>query len=371
MMKAIALQAGTSNIQIITDYPEPAIASPDEVKIQVLEVGICGTDREEAAGGRAQAPAGKNQLVIGHEMVGRVVAVGSAVTRVAAGDTALFTVRRGCGECLPCRMNRPDMCQTGRFTERGIWGADGYQTQFVVDKEQYVVRIPPEIQEAGVLAEPASIVEKAIDEAVRIQMARLPGALATPKWLDGRRCLVAGLGPVGLLGALILRLSGAEVYGLDVVDPGSPRPQWLAHIGGSYVDGRSIPPDQLDTRLPPFDLVVEATGIASLEFNLLDALNYDGIYVPTGIPGGDRPLQLDGAELIRSLVLKNLLMVGSVNASRDHYEMAVDHLAEANQRWPGWVGRLITARVPLAGSADALHQHASDEIKTVIDWNGV
>ena len=91
--------------------------------------------------------------------------------------------------------------------------------------------------------------------------------------------------------------------------------------------------------------------------------------MPTGIPGGDRPLQLDGAELIRSLVLKNLLMVGSVNASRDHFQMAVDHLAEADRRWPGWVQRLITARVPLAGFDAALHQHTPDEIKNVIDWS--
>jgi threonine dehydrogenase-like Zn-dependent dehydrogenase len=155
---------------------------------------------------------------------------------------------------------------------------------------------------------------------------------------------------------------------LDVVDPNSVRPQWLTHIGGKYVDGRNVPADQIETHFPPLDLIVEATGIADLEFNLLDALGQDGIYVPTGIPGGDRPLQLDGAELMRALVLKNLCMVGSVNAARDHFQMAVEHLFEANLRWPGWIPRLITGRKPLEEYAGALQHHDPDEIKTVIAW---
>jgi threonine dehydrogenase-like Zn-dependent dehydrogenase len=367
-MKAIVLKPGTTSVRLIDDFPEPKISSPDEVKIKIIEVGICGTDREEVSGGRAMAPVGQNLLVIGHEMFGQVVAVGEAVKRVKAGDFAVFTVRRGCGQCLPCLMNRPDMCETGKFTERGIWGQDGYQTQFVVDHEQYVVRIPAELRSAGVLVEPTSVVEKAIDEAMRLAFARQPDALANPEWLFGRPCLVAGLGPIGLLAALVLRLRGAEVYGLDIVDPASARPQWLAAIGGKYVDGRNVPAGKALPALIPMDLIIDATGVPSLEFNLLDALNYDGVYVLTGIPGGDRPLQLAGAELIRSLVLRNLLMVGSVNAARDHFQMAVDDLSNAALRWPGLLPRLITGHFPLAQYLDALEQHNPQEIKSVIDW---
>ena len=120
----------------------------------------------------------------------------------------MFTVRRGCGECLPCMMNRSDMCLTGRYQERGIWGMDGYQTEYAVDTEQYIVRVPAELEAVGVLTEPLSVAEKAIDESVRLQAARLPEAAATPNWLYGRRCLVAGLGPIGLLAALALAPSG-------------------------------------------------------------------------------------------------------------------------------------------------------------------
>ena len=368
-MKAIALTPGTKKL-LLVDRPEPSIAAPDEVKVQVLRVGICGTDREEAAGGRARAPEGRQDLVIGHEMFGRVVAVGEAVTRVSPDDYAVFTVRRGCGACLPCAMNRSDMCHTGGYHERGIWGLDGYQTEFVVDKEQYLVRVPPDLEPIGVLSEPLSVAEKAIDESLRLQFARLPDAAATPDWLFGRRCLVAGLGPIGLLAALALRLRGAEVYGLDVVDADTARPQWLAGIGGHYVDGRKMPADRVDDKLGSMDLILEATGVPALAFNLLDALAPNGVYVLTGIPGGDRPLQIPGAELIRQLVLDNQVMVGSVNAARDHFQMAVDDLVRAHLRWGDHVARLITHRYPFTDFEEALGQHPADAIKIVVEWTG-
>lgn len=366
-MKAIANITGTPTLALV-ERPEPSLNSDEEVKLQVLRVGICGTDREEAAGGRSSPPAGKKELVIGHEMLGRVVEVGKSVGRVAVGDLAVFTVRRGCGKCLPCLMNRPDMCQTGDYTERGIWGLDGFQTEFVVDKEQYVVQVPANLEAMGVLCEPLSVAEKAIDEAGRIQAARLPDAPARLDWLHGRPCLVAGLGPIGLLAALILRLHGAEVYGLDVVDDGTARPAWLEHIGGKYIDGRQVPPDKLDDTLGQIDLIVEAAGVASLEFNLLDALGQNGVYSLTGIPGGDRPLTLNGADLIRQLVLYNQVLVGSVNAARDHFQMAVDDLTQAQLLWGDHVTKLITHHYANTDFDPALHQHPTDEIKAVIEW---
>jgi threonine dehydrogenase-like Zn-dependent dehydrogenase len=132
-MKAIAIVPGTAGSRLV-ERPEPSITTQDEVKVRMVRVGICGTDREEVSGGRAQAPDGATELVIGHEMLGQVVSVGSCVTRVKPGDYAVFTVRRGCGECACCVMNRADMCQTGRHRERGIRGLDGYQTEYAVDQ---------------------------------------------------------------------------------------------------------------------------------------------------------------------------------------------------------------------------------------------
>ncbi len=367
-MKAIAVESGTTNVHLV-DRQEPSLKTPTDVKVRILRVGICGTDREEASGGRSHPPANTTDLIMGHEMLGTVIDVGKNVTRVKPGDLAVFTVRRGCGKCLPCLMNRSDMCQTGEFTERGIWGRDGYETEYVIDDEQFVVRLPAGLEPVGVLTEPTSVVEKAIDEAVRIQTSRLPDALATPDWLFGKRCLIAGLGPIGLLGATVLALRGAEVYGLDVVDKTTARPQWLAAIGGRYVDGRTIPADKVDDIIGPMDLILEAAGIASLDFDLLDALATNGVYVLTGIPGGDRPMQISGAALMRKLVLRNQVIVGSVNASRDHFGMAVRDLTMADLRWSGHLPRLITHRYPAADFARAFGVHPTDEIKAVVEWS--
>ncbi len=367
-MKSIAIVPGTNTIRVV-DRPEPRLSGDDEIKVKVLQVGICGTDREEAAGGRSLAPAGKSELVIGHEMIGQVLETGPAVTRVKPGDFAVFTVRRGCEKCLPCRMNRSDMCTTGEFTERGIWGEDGYQAEIVIDKEQYAVRIPPHIAETGVLTEPMSIVEKAIAEAISVQTVRLPDALSMPNWLFGRRCLVAGLGPVGLLGALALELRGAKVYGLDIVDEQSSRPAWLRAIGGTYIDGRKVSADKINGTTGPMELILEAAGISKLDFDLMDSLATNGIYALTGIPGGNRPIEISGSEVMRKLVLRNQLIFGSVNAARDHFQMAVNDLAIAAATHGTLVGQLITHRHPYEEFLSAFRNHPADEIKTVIEWS--
>ena len=366
-MKAIAIVPGTAGSRLV-ERPEPSITTQDEVKVRMVRVGICGTDREEVSGGRAQAPDGETELVIGHEMLGQVVSVGSSVTRVMPGDYAVFTVRRGCGECACCVMNRADMCQTGKYRERGIRGLDGYQTEYAVDQEQYVVRVPTELEPVGVLMEPLSVVEKAIDEALRVQIVRCPDAATTPDWFHGRRCLVAGLGPVGLLAAMVLRLRGGAVYGLDVVDSNTARPKWLGGIGGNYIDGREVPADQVEKKIGSMDFILDASGIAELEFNLLDALALNGIYVLTGIPGGDRPLQIPGAELIRQLVLEKQVKLGSVNAARGHFQMAADDLAQAHLRWGAQIASLITHRYSWSQLAGLMDQHQPDAIKEVIEW---
>lgn len=366
-MKAIALVPGTARVRVV-ERPEPAVTAADEVKARVVRVGLCGTDRDEASGGRAEAPAGREDLVLGHEMLGEVVEVGDAVTRFRPGDLCVFTVRRGCSRCLPCGMNRSDMCATGAYRERGIRGLDGFLADYVVDQERYAVRIPLEIAEIGVLTEPLSVVEKAIHEALRIQFARLPAAAEAPDWLHGRRCLVAGLGPVGLLAAMVLRIHGAEVCGLDVVDPASARPRWLEEIGGRYVDGREYPPERFRREIGPMELLFEATGAPRLAFNLLETLGLNGIYILTGIPAGEQVSPIPAAELIRDLVLDNQVMMGSVNAARGHFQLAVDDLVRAFDRWGEHVAHLITHRHPPGETGAALAEHPEDEIKAVVEW---
>lgn len=366
-MKAIALIPGTKNVYL-TDRPSPRVASSDEVKVKVISIGICGTDREEAAGGRSTAPPGSKELVIGHEMFGRVVEVGPDVKTVNIGDYGLFSVRRPCGICFPCSVNRADMCLSGNYKERGIKELDGYQAEYVLDKEQYFIKIPPEIRSIGVLTEPTSIGIKAIEESIAIQSVRLPMERNDEDWIKGKRCLIAGLGPIGLLVGLDLALRGAVIYGLDIVEPASYRVKWLEHIGGTYIYGKKTNTEDIDDKFGAMDLIFEATGAPKLEFNLLDALGYNGIYVITGIPGGDKTIEIQGAELIRRLVLKNQVMIGSVNAAPKHFAGAVDTLGKAYDKWGDHVEKLITHRFPVNDFKMPLQSHLSDEIKSVIEW---
>ena len=222
-------------------------------------------------------------------MFGQVVDVGRTVTLVKPGDYAVFTVRRGCGTCRPCGIDRSDMCRTGLYAERGIWGLDGYQTEFVVDREPFVVRVAPELDAVALLAGPSRWRKRRFQQPStsnslgcrtwRPRSTGSPGnAASSPDWAQSvcsRRCRCACVMPT--------------CEGLDVVDAATARPRWLNRIGGHYVDGRKVtsqhPIDQIGT----FDVIVEATGIATLEFDLLDALATNGVYAVTGIPAGDRP----------------------------------------------------------------------------------
>jgi threonine dehydrogenase-like Zn-dependent dehydrogenase len=366
-VRAIAIVPGSAGARAV-ERPEPRIEADDQVKLKVLRVGICGTDREQAAGGRALAAEGSPELVIGHEMFGQVVDAGDRVRSVRTGDYALFTVRRGCGMCTPCSLKRPDMCRTGDYRERGIWGLDGFQAEYVVDSEDWLVRVPEPVAHLGVLAEPMSVIEKAIDEAVRIQVARMPSGQATPNWLAGRRCLVIGLGPVGMLAGVVMRLRGAEVFGMDIVDAASARPKWFEQVGCCYLDGREVKAGDIDDRAGQMDFVFEAAGEAGLIFGLIDALAPDGIAAITGIPHGDRPSTLPAADLARQLVLDNRILLGSVNAARDHFQSGIDDLCLAHLRWGDHMSGIITHRYPSGQIAEALLEKPREEIKAVIDW---
>jgi threonine dehydrogenase-like Zn-dependent dehydrogenase len=280
-------------------------------------------------------------------------------------------VRRGCGGCKACLAGRSDLCYTGDYTERGIKAANGFQAEYVVDKEQYLVQVPREMKEVGVLTEPMSVAAKAIDEAQVIQRARLREFDSCENWFAGRKTLIAGIGAIGLMAAFALRLRGAEVIGMDIVEENTLRPQILKAIGGTYVDGRKVKVTELDSVCGESDFVFEATGIAQLEFQLIDAMGMNGIYVATGIPGGERPLTIEGGSLMKQLVLKNQVVLGSVNASLHHYQMAVDDLNACLQKWPDEIRAVITEKVPFQNFIAALHNHSADEIKVVVEWSGV
>ncbi len=151
-MKAVAVFPGKRQVQLIEQEP-PRLAAPTAVRLRMLEVGVCGTDREICAFQYGTPPAGSEHLVIGHESLGQVVEVGPAVTRLARGDLVVTMVRRPCAhaECVACRAGRQDFCFTGDFSERGIKNLHGFMTETVVDEERYMHLVPAALGEVAVL----------------------------------------------------------------------------------------------------------------------------------------------------------------------------------------------------------------------------
>jgi len=200
-MKALAVFPSSREVRLI-EQPEPVIAGPTEVKLRILEAGICGTDREITSFHYGTPPVNSPHLVIGHEALGEVIDVGRGVTGLVPGDLAVLTVRRPCPHdfCGPCRKGRQDFCITGDYTERAS-GAHGYMSELVADDQRYIVKVPKELREVAVLIEPLTVAEKAAEQA-RVLVQRLPGDLKNdPSQLNA---VVLGAGPIGLLGAMKL-----------------------------------------------------------------------------------------------------------------------------------------------------------------------
>lgn len=367
-MKALTLVPHTKEVKLV-DWPEPKIETATQVKVKVLEVGICGTDREEVAGGRADAPKGEKVLIIGHEVIGEVVQVGPEVKSLKPKDLVVIIVRRPCTICEMCKKGCSDMCESGQYTERGIKQRHGFDAEFVVDEEKYMVKVPPQLKSLAVLTEPTTVIEKAIDHACRLQVARLPVDPDPQKWLAGKNVLVAGLGPIGLLASMVLRLRGAHVYGMDIVEPHSLRPRILEGLGGKYLVGHDTNMQAFRKTVPQVDLILEAAGIARLDFQLVQELGINGVYVLTGVTAEGPPLSIDGATLMRNLVLRNQIIFGSVNAGREHFKQAVIDLEAAQKKWPGVVEQLITSRTPFVNFAEVLEKRKPDEIKAVLKWS--
>jgi glucose 1-dehydrogenase len=370
-MKAIAVTPQKRTVEII-NQAEPKILAPTDVKLRMLEAGVCGTDKEICAFEYGTPPSGSEQLVIGHESLGEVVKIGPKVTRVNVGDLVVPMVRRPCPHdyCVACRADRQDFCFTGDFQERGIKQRHGFMAQFVVDDEKYMNPVPIELRDVAVLVEPLTIAEKGLTQVWQVQQ-RLPWSCpVTPGKAAAhcRRALVLGAGPVGLLGAMALVNNDFETYVYSRESAPNPKSQLLESIGADYISSEKISPEMLPQHIGNIDLVYEATGASNLSFEMMKYLGTNGIFVFTGVPGRKGPIEVDTDLMMRNLVLKNQVVFGTVNAGRESFENSIRDLGTFNTRWPDAVKALITGRFPVDAYSDLLLGRAGG-IKNVIQLN--
>jgi threonine dehydrogenase-like Zn-dependent dehydrogenase len=365
-MKALALYPEKKEVRII-QIPDARLDAADSVLIRPIEVGICGTDRELVRCQYGTPPQGLDYLVLGHEMLGEVVEVGSGVEGFRAGDLVVPTVRRPCPSpaCVPCATDQSDMCFTGDFTERGIRGEGGYMTERIVERPTFLTRVPAELRSVAVLVEPLTLTEKALLELEQIQ-ARLPWCCPDGGGYRGRTALVLGAGPIGFLAALALSDLGFRTHLVSRNDPDDPKVRVLDKFGVAYSSCKQNTPSEVAAKIGNVDVIFEGAGSSELAFEYLPALGINGIYLMTGVPGPGNHVTIDGDVLMRRLVLYNQVVLGVVNANAAAFGRAVARLGLFAEKYPEVLESLITARAPLEKYGDYLTAKQRGEIKTVL-----
>lgn len=354
-MQAVAVRPGEPYSAHLVELERPT-PGPHEALVRVHEVGLDATDYTINAGEHAEAPEGADFLVIGHESIGQVEAVGEGVAHLAPGMWVTGTVRRPDG-CPPCRHGSYDMCLWGEYRERGIKGYHGYLAEFYVEKEEFLVPVPDSLIPIGSLIEPFSIVEKAIQQSYAIQR-RL--------WWLPRRAAVLGAGQIGLFASYLLRLKGLDVTLLSREGGDSPEARLVERTGAHYRSTEDTPLQAVAAAEGAFDLIIEATGYSPLAFEAVETLNENGVLCLLSVTGGERCIELNSAQLNNQLVLGNRLIFGSVNSNRGHFEEAIRSMQQLQQRWPGVLEEIISIRVPgLAhiGQALASSEEAAQGIR--------
>jgi threonine dehydrogenase-like Zn-dependent dehydrogenase len=333
-------EKGTAGLE---EVPDPK-TDDGALLVRGRAIGICGTDREIADGIYGTPPAGADRLIIGHEGLGEVLEA-PAGSGFAPGDLVVGIVRRPDPvPCPACAAGEWDMCRNERSGERGIVRLDGYGSEYWRVEPGFAVSIPPWLGELGVLLEPASVLAKAWDQVDRISQRA---------FFEPGRALVTGAGPIGLMACLLGVQRGYEVHAVDLAKDG-PKRDLVEDLGGRYHAGEA----DVDV-----DVVIECTGHGAVGRAAGRRLASGGIMCLTGIMNLGPTLDVDATTLNRNMVLHNQLIFGTVNAGRRHWEQAAVALAAAD---PGWLGRLITRRVPLTSWTEALGRQP-DDIKVVVD----
>ncbi len=291
-MKAVLkLAPGPGKIGV-GDVPEPS-PGPGQVLIEVAAAGICGTDLHIYHDEFKTRP----PVVLGHELAGEVVALGTGTKGVALGARVTTeTYFSTCGKCRYCRTGHPNLCLERRSIGSAV---NGGFTRYVVVPAHNVHELPPQLSfEAGALTEPLACV--------------VHGVLSTPTVRPGDLAVVAGPGAIGLLTLQVLKAAGATVLVLGT-DADTRRLELARTLGADYV--LNVHQEDVDTLVREVsfeglgaDVVYECSGAGLAAQQLLNLVRRGGRYAQIGLFG--KPIGWD----LDQVCYKELRVTGS-NAS--------------------------------------------------------
>ena len=304
-------------------FCQPSLGS-GEVLVAILLTTLCGSDLHTYCGRRR----GPTPMVLGHEAVGRVVAVGSGLDPSWVDQRITWTLTDSCGVCDPCtRWDLPQKCERlfkyGHGSVSDGSGLNGcYATHMVLRSGTHLVRVPNSLSDAMVA--PANC-------ALATMIAVLE-SLPTP----GERVVIQGAGLLGLYGCALLKTAGwKEVF---VVDRQPARLLAVPRFGGVPILSTAHNAIQANSA----DVVIEVTGSASVIADGISWLRPGGHYAIAGLVHPDSALQLTGETLIR----KCLTLRGVHNYAPQDLATAVEFLEANHSRYP--FAELVSKSFPLA-----------------------
>ena len=320
--------------------------APGMVRVRFGAGGICGSDLHYFRHGRTGDFIVETPLVLGHEVAGEIVEIAGSAPGLKVGDRVAVNPSRWCGHCVRCREGRPNLCENIYFmgsASKKPHMQGGFASYFDAIPAQ-CVKVPDDTPfAAAALAEPLSVCLHAVARA---------GAV------EGRRGIVFGAGPIGLLTLVAARLAGmAEIA---VVDIAAAPLAFASRLGADHVVDVSGKADHLAGLAAerPFDVAFEVSGTAAGLGSAIRTVRRGGTVVQIGnLPGGDIAVPAN-AVMAKEIDLKGAFRFGAEfnDAVRLIVEKRVDVLA------------LVTAERPLATAGDAfrLALDRSQSVKVVL-----
>ncbi|SDC80941.1 L-threonine 3-dehydrogenase [Actinokineospora iranica] len=286
-MKALVKVAPGPGVELI-DVPEPT-PGPGDVLLRVLRTGICGTDLHIDSWDEWAARTIRVPLVLGHEFVGEVVAVGAAVTKVAVGDLVSGEGHLVCGTCRNCLAGRRHLC--AHTIGVGVHTAGAF-AEFTVlpEANAWVHRHEVDLDVAAIFDPFGNAVHTALTFPVL-----------------GEDVLITGAGPIGLMAAAVARHAGARH--VVITDVSGPRLELARKIGVSLaLDVSSAAVSDVYGELAMtegFDVGMEMSGQPSALREMIANMTHGGRIALLGLPA--REITVDwSAVVLKMLTIKGV-----------------------------------------------------------------
>ncbi len=268
------------------EVPDPKIINPTDVIVQVDATTICGTDLHILKG---DVPAVTDGRILGHEGVGTITEVGSAVSKLVVGDRVIISCITSCGSCSYCRQQLPSHC----LDEEGTSGIGWIFGHLIDGTQAEYVRVP--FAESSLHKLPAGVSDEAAVMLSDIMPTGFEIGVRNGKVQPGDVVAVVGAGPVGLSAMMTAGLYGpSRVIAIDLDDNrlaqamtfgatdsvNSGNAGWMDELMAMTEDGLGV------------DVAIEAVGVPQTFQMALDIIRAGGTVANVGVHGKSVELQL-------------------------------------------------------------------------------